>query len=147
QGVSRFIFSSTAAIFGDPQYVPIDERHPKQPVNPYGRSKWFVEQMLEDYDRAHGLKSTCLRYFNAAGADPQARVGECHEPETHLIPLVLQAAAGRRPHIAIYGTDYDTLDGTCIRDYIHVEDLCSAHLLALRRLLAGGGSERYNLGN
>jgi UDP-glucose 4-epimerase len=146
-GVRRFIFSSTAAIFGDPEYVPIDEAHPKRPVSPYGRSKWFVEQMLEDYGRAHGLASVCLRYFNAAGADPDARAGECHEPETHLIPLVLQAASGRRGHVAIFGTDYDTPDGTCIRDYVHVVDLCDAHMLALRHLLDGGGSERYNLGN
>lgn len=146
-GVSRFIFSSTAAIFGDPQYVPIDEAHPKQPINPYGRSKWFVEQMLEDFDRAYGLRSVSLRYFNAAGADPEGELGECHEPETHLIPLILQVASGRRAHIAVYGEDYPTPDGTCVRDYIHVEDLCSAHLLALQRLLAGGGSARYNLGN
>ncbi len=146
-GVTRFIFSSTAAIFGDPQYTPIDEAHPKAPINPYGRSKWFVEQMLEDFDRAYGLKSVCLRYFNAAGADPDGALGECHEPETHLIPLILQVASGRRPHITVYGKDYPTADGTCIRDYIHVEDLCQAHLLALRQLLAGGESARYNLGN
>jgi UDP-glucose 4-epimerase len=146
-GVSRFIFSSTAAIFGDPQYVPIDEAHPKAPINPYGRSKWFVEQMLEDYQRAYGLQSVCLRYFNAAGADPDGALGECHEPETHLIPLILQVASGRRPHITVYGADYPTPDGTCIRDYIHVEDLCQAHLLALRQLLNGAGSARYNLGN
>ena len=147
QGVSRFIFSSTAAIFGDPMYVPIDEAHPKLPINPYGRSKWMVEQMLEDFDAAYGLKSVCLRYFNAAGADPDGELGECHEPETHLIPLILQVAAGRRPHITVYGDDYATADGTCIRDYIHIEDLCDAHLLALRQLLAGAGSARYNLGN
>ena len=146
-GVARFIFSSTAAIFGDPQYVPIDEAHPKAPINPYGRSKWFVEQMLEDFDRAYGLKSVCLRYFNAAGADAEGELGECHEPETHLIPLILQVASGRRPHITVHGEDYATADGTCIRDYIHVEDLADAHLLALRQLLAGGDSARYNLGN
>ena len=146
-GITRFIFSSTAAIFGDPEYVPIDEAHPKQPINPYGRSKWMVEQMLEDFDRAYGLKSTCLRYFNAAGADPEGELGECHEPETHLIPLILQVASGRRPHIGVFGEDYATPDGTCVRDYIHVDDLCSAHLLALRRLLEGGDSARYNLGN
>ncbi|MGE4367452.1 UDP-glucose 4-epimerase GalE [Thermomonas sp.] len=145
--ITRFIFSSTAAIFGDPQYVPIDEAHPKAPINPYGRSKWFVEQMLEDFDRAYGLKSVCLRYFNAAGADPEGALGECHEPETHLIPLVLQVASSRRAHITVYGEDYPTADGTCIRDYIHVEDLCQAHLLALRQLLEGGESARYNLGN
>ena len=146
-GASRLIFSSTAAIFGDPVYVPIDEAHPKRPINPYGRSKWMVEQMLEDYDRAYGLKSVCLRYFNAAGADPEGELGERHEPETHLVPLVLQVASGRRPHIGVYGDDYPTPDGTCVRDYVHVEDLCSAHLLALRQLLDGGGSARYNLGN
>ena len=146
-GIGAFIFSSTAAIFGEPEYVPIDEAHPKQPINPYGRSKWFVEQMLEDYDRAYGLKSTCLRYFNAAGADPDGELGECHEPETHLIPLILQVASGRRPHIGVYGEDYATADGTCVRDYIHVADLCDAHLLALRQLLEGAASERYNLGN
>ena len=146
-GVRRFIFSSTAAIFGDPRYTPIDEAHPKQPINPYGRSKWFVEQMLEDFDRAYGLRSICLRYFNAAGADPNGALGECHEPETHLIPLVLQVASGRRTHIGVYGDDYGTPDGTCVRDYIHVADLCDAHLRALERLLTDGGSARYNLGN
>ncbi|MGY0797607.1 UDP-glucose 4-epimerase GalE [Lysobacter sp. A286] len=145
--VKRFIFSSTAAVFGNPVYVPIDEEHPGQAINPYGRSKWMVEQMLEDFDTAYGLKSIALRYFNAAGADPDGELGECHEPETHLIPLILQVASGRRPHITVYGEDYDTPDGTCIRDYIHVEDLCSAHLLALRRLLEGGDSARFNLGN
>ena len=145
--VMRFIFSSTAAIFGDPVYVPIDEAHPRQPINPYGRSKWMVEQVLEDYDRAYGLKSVCLRYFNAAGADAEGELGECHEPETHLIPLLLQVASGRRPHITVYGDDYATDDGTCVRDYVHVEDLCGAHLLALEQLLEGGGSARYNLGN
>lgn len=146
-GVRRFIFSSTAAIFGDPRYVPIDEDHPREPINPYGRTKWMVEQMLEDFDTAYGLKSVALRYFNAAGADPDGGLGECHEPETHLIPLILQVASGRRPHITVYGNDYDTPDGTCIRDYIHVEDLCAAHLLALRQLLAGADSARYNLRN
>lgn len=146
-GIRHFIFSSTAAIFGQPAYVPIDEAHPKAPINPYGRSKWFVEQMLGDYEAAYGLRSVCLRYFNAAGADPDGELGECHEPETHLVPLVLQVASGRRPHIGIHGDDYATADGTCVRDYIHVDDLASAHLLALRHLLGGGGSARYNLGN
>ena len=145
--VPRFIFSSTAAIFGDPDYVPIDERHPKAPINPYGRSKLMVEQILDDFDSAYGLRSCCLRYFNAAGADPEGELGECHQPETHLIPLVLQAAAGRRPSISVFGRDYDTPDGTCIRDYIHVQDLCDAHLLALEALLDGGGCTRFNLGN
>lgn len=146
-GVQRFIFSSTAATFGEPQYIPIDEKHPQQPINPYGRSKLMIEQILEDYDKAYGLKSVCLRYFNAAGADPEGQLGERHDPETHLIPLVLQAAAGRRPHISVFGRDYDTPDGTCIRDYIHINDLCEAHWLALQSLMQGAGSQRYNLGN
>lgn len=145
--VRRFIFSSTAAVYGDPSYVPIDEAHPKNPINPYGHSKWMVEQVLEDYDRAYGLKSVCLRYFNAAGADPDGELGERHVPETHLIPLVLQATSGRREAISVFGTDYYTPDGTCIRDYIHVADLCDAHALALNYLLGGGESARFNLGN
>lgn len=146
-GVDKFIFSSTAAIFGEPQQVPIDEAHPKNPINPYGRSKLMVEQMLQDFGAAYGLKSVCLRYFNAAGADPDNELGERHEPETHLIPLVLQAASGRRSHINVFGDDYDTPDGTCIRDYIHINDLCDAHLLALQQLWDGGDSAAYNLGN
>jgi UDP-glucose 4-epimerase len=146
-GVRRFIFSSTAAVYGDPNYVPIDEAHPKAPINPYGRSKWMVEQILEDFDRAYGLKSVCLRYFNAAGADPDQQLGERHEPETHLIPLILQAASGRRSAITVFGRDYDTPDGTCIRDYIHVADLVAAHALALDYLQAGGASKAFNLGN
>lgn len=146
-GVQHFIFSSTAATFGEPQYIPIDEGHPQAPINPYGRSKLMIEQVLEDYDCAYGLKSVCLRYFNAAGADPDGELGERHEPETHLIPLVLQAASGRRADIAVFGRDYDTPDGTCIRDYIHINDLCEAHWLALQSLLKGDGSQRYNLGN
>lgn len=145
-GVKRLVFSSTAAVFGEPRYVPIDERHPLQPLNPYGWSKLMVEQMLQDHAAAYGLLSVCLRYFNAAGADPDGELGERHEPETHLVPLVLQAASGRRPAITVFGTDYDTPDGTCIRDYIHVSDLCDAHGLALQRLLAGAGG-RFNLGN
>jgi len=144
--VKCFIFSSTAAIFGEPLRVPIDEDHPKQPINPYGRGKWMVEQMLQDYDLAYGLKAVCLRYFNAAGADPEGKLGERHDPETHLIPLVLRAATSQRP-IIVFGTDYDTPDGTCIRDYIHVNDLGEAHLLALQRLWDGVGSAAYNLGN
>lgn len=132
--VGPFIFSSTAAIFGNPKYTPIDEAHPAQPINPYGRSKWMVEQLLADYASAYGLRYACLRYFNAAGADPDCLIGECHEPETHLIPLVLQAASGRMAHIRMFGRDYDTPDGTCIRDYIHVCDLADAHLLALEAL-------------
>ena len=145
--VTRFIFSSTAAIFGMPKYTPIDEQHPKHPINPYGRSKLMVEQMLDDYDHAYGLKSICLRYFNAAGADPKTRVGEWHKPETHLIPLVLQAASGRRDSISIFGSDYKTKDGTCIRDYIHVNDLVDAHLLAMNKLKASNQSMKFNLGN
>ena len=133
-GVDRFIFSSTAATFGEPQYSPMDERHPQQPINPYGRTKLMVEQVLADYEHAYGLRSVSLRYFNAAGADPEGQLGERHEPETHLIPLVLQAASDRRPHIGVFGRDYDTPDGTCVRDYIHIEDLCSAHWLALQSL-------------
>ncbi len=146
-GVKHFIFSSSAAVYGEPVRVPIDEDHPKHPLNPYGRTKWMVEQILGDYDLAYGLKSISLRYFNAAGADPEGRLGERHEPETHLIPLVLQAASGRREYVQVFGRDYDTPDGTCIRDYVHVADLCEAHHLALERLLDGASSTAYNLGN
>lgn len=146
-GVSRFIFSSTAAVFGEPDYVPIDEAHPQRPINPYGRSKWMVEQVLADYDRAYGLRSVALRYFNAAGAHPDGLLGERHDPETHLIPLVLQVASGRRPAIQLFGQDYDTPDGTCVRDYIHIMDLADAHWLALNRLMNGGPSGVFNLGN
>lgn len=145
--VRHFIFSSTAAIFGEPSYTPIDEAHPKSPINPYGRSKLMVEQMLADYDNAYGLRSVCLRYFNAAGAHPDGLMGERHNPETHLIPLILQAASGRRESISVYGRDYTTSDGTCIRDYIHIMDLCTAHLLALEHLMLNGTSAAYNLGN
>lgn len=146
-GVKRFIFSSTAATFGEPRYTPIDERHPQEPINPYGRTKLMVEQVLGDYDSAYGIKSICLRYFNAAGSDPEGQLGERHDPETHLIPLVLQAASGRRAHISVFGRDYDTPDGTCIRDYIHIQDLCSAHWLAVQSLMNGAESQAYNLGN
>jgi len=145
--VKNFIFSSTAAIFGEPRYTPINEEHPKNPINPYGLSKLMIEQILQNYDKAYGLKSICLRYFNAAGADPEGELGERHMPETHLIPLVLQAASGRRTHINIFGQDYDTPDGTCVRDYIHVNDLCQAHLLALDKLFDEKTSSAYNLGN
>ena len=145
--VQRFVFSSTAAIFGEPDYVPIDETHAKRPINAYGRSKLMVEHALEDYERAYGLKSVCLRYFNAAGADPSGRIGERHDPETHLIPLILQAASGRRESIQVFGSDYDTPDGTCIRDYIHVVDLCDVHLLALDWMARHGASGAFNLGN
>lgn len=147
RGIFRFIFSSSAAVYGNPVTVPIPEDHPKDPINPYGRTKWIVEQILEDYDRAYGLKSVSLRYFNAAGADPQGQLGERHEPETHLIPLILRAASGRAPDIKVFGRDYDTPDGTCIRDYVHVADLCDAHRLALDHLLTDGDRAVYNLGN
>ena len=145
--VKNFIFSSTAAIFGEPDYTPIDEKHNKQPINPYGHSKLMIEQVLDDYDKAYGLRSTCLRYFNAAGADPDGELGERHIPETHLIPLILQAASGRREDIKIFGDDYDTDDGTCVRDYIHINDLCDAHSLALDLMIKNDRSARFNLGN
>lgn len=145
--VKKFIFSSTAAVFGEPDYVPIDEAHPNRPLNPYGRSKLMIEHVLADYAKAFDFRSVCLRYFNAAGADPEGQLGECHDPETHLIPLILQAASGRRESIQVFGRDYDTPDGTCIRDYIHIVDLCSAHLAALDYLVNGGKSDRFNLGN
>jgi len=145
--IKNFIFSSTAAIFGEPEYTPIDEKHRKQPINPYGHSKLMIEQILDDYDKAYNLKSTCLRYFNAAGADPDGELGERHIPETHLIPLILQAASGRRGDIKIFGDDYPTDDGTCVRDYIHINDLCEAHSLALQEMIKTKQSARYNLGN
>lgn len=145
-GVRKFVFSSTAAIFAESDSL-IGEDHLKRPMNPYGRSKLMVEEILQDIDKAYGIRHCCLRYFNAAGADPEGRTGERHDPETHLIPLILQVASGRRSHIDVYGRDYDTPDGTCIRDYIHVVDLCSAHLLALQWLADGKGSRNFNLGN
>lgn len=145
--IKHFIFSSSAAIFGEPRNIRIDEDHPIAPINPYGASKAMVEQILRDYDRAYELKSVSLRYFNACGADPEGDLGERHEPETHLIPLALQAVSGRRKTLAVYGRDYDTPDGTCIRDYVHVCDLCDAHLLALEYLHNGAVSNAFNLGN
>lgn len=145
--VKKFIFSSTAAIFGEPKYSPIDELHPKNPINPYGKSKLMVEQILQDYDHAYGLKSICLRYFNAAGASPEGDLAERHEPETHLIPLILRAASGRNKDISLFGQDYATKDGTCVRDYIHVDDLCSAHFLAIEHLFKLNVSGSFNLGN
>jgi UDP-glucose-4-epimerase GalE len=142
-----FLFSSTCATYGEPREIPIPETHPQDPINPYGRTKLVVEGMLRDFETAYGIRHVNLRYFNAAGADPEGDIGEDHDPETHLIPLVLEAALGRRPHIAVFGTDYPTPDGTCIRDYIHVTDLAEAHVLALEHLLAGGESRSYNLGN
>lgn len=146
-GIDSCIFSSTAAVYGEPRYTPIEEAHPREPINPYGRGKWMVEAMLEDYQRAHGLRSVSLRYFNAAGADLDGSLAERHDPETHLIPIVLEVAAGKRAHVAVYGRDYPTVDGTCVRDYVHVTDLCRAHLLALRYLEEGGNSAAFNLGN
>ena len=128
------MFSSTCATYGNPQYLPIDEKHPQNPINPYGRSKLMIEQIFEDYRRAYGLKYIALRYFNAAGCSPDGDIGESHEPETHLIPLVLKAIKGEINHIKVFGKDYDTKDGTCIRDYIHVDDLAVAHRLALEKL-------------
>ena len=145
--VKYFIFSSSAAVYGEPLEIPIKEDHPCNPTNPYGATKVAVEQLLKDCDYAHGLKSVSLRYFNAAGADESCEIGELHEPETHLIPLVLKAASGEQKNIKIFGTDYPTHDGTCIRDYVHVSDLAQAHLLALEALLSGEGSSVYNLGN
>jgi UDP-glucose 4-epimerase len=146
-GVHNFVFSSTCATYGDPQYLPIDEIHPQNPINPYGAGKLAIERVLKDYDPAYGLKSVIFRYFNAAGADPDGLLGEDHNPETHLIPLILQAAAGKRASISIFGTDYDTSDGTCIRDYIHVTDLAQAHVLGLEYLFKHQESQIFNLGN
>ena len=144
-GVKRFVLSSTAALFGTPTGDLLAETTPIDPGSPYGESKWMLERVLLWAERVHGLRSACLRYFNAAGADPQGRLGEDHRPETHLIPLVIDAALGRRPPLAVFGTDYATPDGTCIRDYVHVTDLAAAHLLALDQL--DQRSVVYNLGN
>lgn len=143
--VKKFVFSSTCATYGEPQQTPIPESHPQHPENPYGWTKLFVERILKDFDRAYGLKFVALRYFNACGATE--RRTERHDPETHLIPLILDTAAGKRPHISVFGTDYPTPDGTAIRDYIHVSDLSQAHLLAVDHLQNGGDSECINLGN
>jgi UDP-glucose-4-epimerase GalE len=145
-GVKHFIFSSTAATFGNPVDTPITEDHPQRPINAYGETKLAVERALPHFERAYGLKSVALRYFNAAGADPDGALGEDHDPETHLIPRAIDAALGRDT-FAIFGLDYDTPDGTCLRDYVHVTDLAAAHLLALQSLRAGGPSAAYNLGN
>jgi len=145
-GVRNFIFSSTCAVYGEPASMPIREDAPRLPVNPYGASKLLFENALEAYDKAYLLRFVSLRYFNAAGADESSEIGECHDPETHLIPLALQAAAGARPQLEIYGTDFPTPDGTCVRDYIHVNDLGEAHLKALEYLERGGSSAFLNLG-
>ena len=145
--IDKFVFSSTCATYGVPKTVPITEDHPQSPINPYGATKLMVERILADFDVAYGFKSVCFRYFNAAGADPTGLLGEDHDPETHLIPLVLQTALGKRQSVSIFGTDYDTPDGTCIRDYIHVSDLADAHILGVEYLLQGGDSTIFNLGN
>ncbi len=144
---NKIIFSSTCATYGEPERVPITEDMPQRPINPYGATKLMVERIFRDYSKAYGLKAVALRYFNAAGADPEGEIGEDHAPETHLIPLVLDAAAGKRSDVKVFGTDYPTRDGSCIRDYIHVEDLASAHVLALKYLQKGGDTEFFNLGN
>lgn len=146
-GVKKLIFSSSCAVYGLPATLPMRENFPFSPVNPYGRTKLMMEQIMADYAAAYGLKYTALRYFNAAGADPNGEIGEMHNPETHLIPLVLDAAMGRRKNIKVFGGNYKTHDGTCVRDYIHVVDLASAHMLALRYLERGGSSGGFNLGN
>lgn len=145
-GVPHFVFSSTAATFGEPQSVPIDETHPQRPINSYGETKLAIERALPHFDRAYGLRSMTLRYFNAAGADPSGAIGEAHDPEEHLIPLALRAVLGGPP-LTVFGGDYATPDGTCIRDFVHVSDLADAHVAALRALEAGGASNAYNLGS
>lgn len=146
-GIKQFIFSSTCATYGDVQKIPITEDTPIGPLNPYGHSKRMVELILADFDRAYGMKHCIFRYFNAAGADPEGQLAERHDPETHLIPIVLQVAAGTRSHVSIFGTDYPTPDGTCIRDYIHVNDLSDAHILGIEYLEAGKPSNIFNLGS
>lgn len=146
-GVCNIIFSSTAAVYGLPKVVPINEKSFEQPINPYGETKLIVERILRDFGTAYGLNWTALRYFNAAGADPAGQTGEAHDPETHLIPIILDSILGKRDRVTVYGEDYDTPDGTCIRDYIHVSDLADAHVAALERLRRGGVSGSYNLGN
>lgn len=145
--IRNFIFSSTAAVYGEPVYTPIDETHPCLPTSPYGRTKLTIEHILDEISIAHDFRYVALRYFNVAGADPSAEIGECHQPESHLIPLVLQVALGKRDTISIYGTDHETPDGSCVRDYVHVNDLVNAHLLSLKALGSGMKSGVYNLGN
>jgi len=144
--VKYFIFSSSAAVYGLPKKIPLTESHPLNPINPYGQTKLFVEKILQDYERAYSMKFISLRYFNAAGADPEGRLGEMHEPETHLVPNILLFLLGKKKNFELYGTDFPTPDGTAVRDYIHVTDLARAHVLALRRLLATPKSEFINLG-
>lgn len=145
-GVKAFVFSSTCATYGDPMVLPLTESHPQAPINPYGRTKLAAEQLLSDVSDASAMRYAILRYFNAAGADPEGRLGERHDPETHALPLLLQAALGRRPDFSVYGSDYDTRDGTAVRDYVHVLDLADAHVAALSRLLQGAPSDSFNLG-
>ena len=145
-GVDRIVFSSTAATYGEPRYVPIDEKHPQEPINPYGQTKLAIERMMDSYDAAYGLRSVRLRYFNVAGADSEGRVGEVHIPETHLIPNILKSTFGDGDEFRMFGTDYPTRDGTCIRDYVNVEDLADAHILALKYLENGGRTDFFNLG-
>jgi UDP-glucose-4-epimerase GalE len=145
-GVKKIIYSSTCAVYGEPAKVPIEENTPRQPVNPYGISKLFFEYALESYDRAYGVRFASLRYFNAAGADESGEIGEMHDPETHLIPLALRAAAGSGPELQVFGSDYPTPDGTCVRDYIHVSDLATVHVKALEHLAAGKDSIAVNVG-
>ncbi len=147
QQVQNIVFSSTAAVYGDPARIPIVETADKKPKNIYGKTKLIIENILKDYEEPYGIRSVCLRYFNAAGAHPDATIGESRRPESHLIPLVLQAALGQRDHLDIFGDDYETPDGTCIRDYIHVMDLADAHYRALEHLQRGGAFAAYNLGN
>lgn len=146
-GIKSFIFSSSAATYGEPQVVPIPEDHPQKTTNPYGETKLMFERILRDYDTAFGLRSVSLRYFNAAGADPDGRLGEDHTPEQHILPLLIDAALGRRAEVKIFGTDWDTRDGTCLRDFVHVVDLADAHIRSLEYLRAGGKTTAYNLGN
>ncbi len=145
-GIDKLVFSSTCATYGNPVSIPMSETHPQLPINPYGRSKLIIEQILHDLDRYRGFRSVILRYFNAAGADPEARVGEWHSPETHAIPLAIETALGRRSHFQVFGSDYDTRDGTCVRDFVHVLDLAEAHTRAIEHLLKNGTSVALNLG-
>lgn len=145
-GVKNFIFSSTCSIYGNPDKIPISEKQPSNPINPYANTKLMIETMLKDFESSHGMKHVALRYFNAAGADPSRGIGESHNPEPHLIPIILEAALGKRKKVSVFGNDYNTADGTCIRDYIHVNDLADAHLKAIEYLRSGNRSDIFNLG-
>ena len=144
--VNILIFSSSCATYGNPLKIPIKETHPQNPINPYGKTKYMIEEILKDYWNSYGLRFTSLRYFNAAGADPNMEIGEKHDPETHIIPLLIEVALGKRSTFQVFGTNYDTSDGTCIRDYTHVTDLAKAHILALKKMIQGGNSDFFNLG-